>query len=265
MPRSIRVKLDPNPTAGDGVVDIVVGVEVSFAKLGRGLSKAKKDNPLPAKLTFHAAFLDVARGQAPRDPKRFATVEGTIELRGGEQVPVFSNGLGEDAVPLAISYDEPVPDASEATEDDDEPPRRSLQLAFNPSNFEDMLDPKLENTRLLLPTRANAEESLYMEITTELEIGGQLEAGQDLNDTLDVPLFNKEFVAVRVVDDEGTPVAGAKFLLTIPDGPSIGGVLDADGRMALFGLPPGECEFALADAIENSLVLQTENLGANEG
>ncbi len=54
------------------------------------------------------------------------------------------------------------------------------------------------------------------------------------------------WVAFRVVDDEGSPVAGRGFSLLLPDGTTVDGVTDADGRFSVESVAsPGTCELSL--------------------
>jgi hypothetical protein len=53
-------------------------------------------------------------------------------------------------------------------------------------------------------------------------------------------------VAFRLVDDAGTPVARRGFSLTLPDGQTIEGVTDADGRFVVDSVStPGTCELSV--------------------
>ena len=51
----------------------------------------------------------------------------------------------------------------------------------------------------------------------------------------------KTWVEIRLVDDDGNPVAGAKYQLKITDGSVREGSLDDDGRCRVNGIDPGSC------------------------
>ena len=51
----------------------------------------------------------------------------------------------------------------------------------------------------------------------------------------------KTWVEVRLVDDDGNPVAGAQYKLKITDGSVREGSLDDDGRVRVNGIDPGSC------------------------
>jgi len=57
----------------------------------------------------------------------------------------------------------------------------------------------------------------------------------------------KTWVEMEVVDMEGNPVQGKRFLCALPDGSVQEGVLDRTGRVRFDGIDPGNCSFMLAD------------------
>lgn len=57
------------------------------------------------------------------------------------------------------------------------------------------------------------------------------------------PLATPTFVAFELVDMEGQPVPGEAYRVTLPNGEVIEGVLDADGRVRLGLVLPGDCQF----------------------
>lgn len=52
------------------------------------------------------------------------------------------------------------------------------------------------------------------------------------------------WIEIELVDEEGTPVAGEKYRIELPDGSIREGVLDANGRAHIDGLDPGICTIA---------------------
>lgn len=57
------------------------------------------------------------------------------------------------------------------------------------------------------------------------------------------------WVAFRIVDDAGTPVAGRGFSLVLPDGSTVEGVTDGDGRFLVESVAAaGTCELRLRAA-----------------
>lgn len=56
----------------------------------------------------------------------------------------------------------------------------------------------------------------------------------------------KSWVAVRIVDEDGIPVAGLKYSLTLPTGEKREGVLDENGRVDASDIDPGSCTIELS-------------------
>ena len=55
------------------------------------------------------------------------------------------------------------------------------------------------------------------------------------------------FVAIRLVDEEGKPISGEKYEITLPDGSVRNGTLDENGFAQEDDLPPGTCEFTFPE------------------
>lgn len=56
------------------------------------------------------------------------------------------------------------------------------------------------------------------------------------------PVQDSTFVAFRLLDDDGTPIPGQPFVLTLPDGRAINGLTDATGRFEYGPVhTPGTC------------------------
>ncbi len=54
-------------------------------------------------------------------------------------------------------------------------------------------------------------------------------------------LLFKDWLEVKLLDRDGSPMANEHYVLTLPDGATREGDLDADGRAKLEELPPGPC------------------------
>ncbi len=54
----------------------------------------------------------------------------------------------------------------------------------------------------------------------------------------------KSWIEVVLVDDDGKPVAGVEYAITLPDGTTETGQTDASGRARLSGIDPGMCQLS---------------------
>lgn len=57
----------------------------------------------------------------------------------------------------------------------------------------------------------------------------------------------EHWLEIELVDDEGNPVAGEKYFVTLPDGSSVSGRLDGDGFARLEGIDPGTAKVSFPD------------------
>lgn len=55
------------------------------------------------------------------------------------------------------------------------------------------------------------------------------------------------WVAIELIDEEGKPVAGARYRLVLPDGSVREGQLDAKGTAHVEGIAPGQCKVSFPD------------------
>ena len=55
------------------------------------------------------------------------------------------------------------------------------------------------------------------------------------------------WIEVQLVDEVGAPVAGARYEITLPDGSTRRGILNAQGVTHLRGIDPGVCEFTFTE------------------
>ncbi|MCP4246027.1 MAG: type VI secretion system tip protein VgrG, partial [bacterium] len=60
------------------------------------------------------------------------------------------------------------------------------------------------------------------------------------------------FIKIRLLNDEGEPVAGERYRVTCPDGTVKEGTLDANGMAEVTGIEPGECDVTFPDLDESA-------------
>lgn len=72
-------------------------------------------------------------------------------------------------------------------------------------------------------------------------------AGYTINERHSIPFQRTDYLHIRCLDEEGKPLAGRAFVLTLADGVLIRGELDADGWTKQEGVRPGECDFRLVE------------------
>jgi type VI secretion system secreted protein VgrG len=58
----------------------------------------------------------------------------------------------------------------------------------------------------------------------------------------------KTFIAIELVDERGNAVPGKRYKITLPDGETVEGVLDGEGKARLDGIDPGQCTVSFPDA-----------------
>lgn len=52
----------------------------------------------------------------------------------------------------------------------------------------------------------------------------------------------KSWIEIELLDDKGKPVAGEAYKIQLPDGSTVSGSLDANGRARVDGIDPGSCQ-----------------------
>ena len=57
----------------------------------------------------------------------------------------------------------------------------------------------------------------------------------------------KTWIEIQLVDEEGNPIAGERYILKITDGSTREGTLDAEGKTAVRGIDPGTCTLRFPD------------------
>jgi hypothetical protein len=65
--------------------------------------------------------------------------------------------------------------------------------------------------------------------------------------TSERPAPVKTWIAFELVGDDGLPVAGERYRVTLPDGSVREGALDASGRARFDDIDLGQCKFSLTD------------------
>jgi hypothetical protein len=68
----------------------------------------------------------------------------------------------------------------------------------------------------------------------ETPVGGE-EGGEKESEEL-------VWIEVKLVDQDGVPVAGEAYKVTLPDGKVDSGTLDHEGFVRIEGIPPGDCQ-----------------------
>jgi hypothetical protein len=61
------------------------------------------------------------------------------------------------------------------------------------------------------------------------------------------PEPEKTWIEIQLVDEEGNPVAGERYILKITDGSIREGTLDASGKVSVRGIDPGTCTVRFPD------------------
>lgn len=57
----------------------------------------------------------------------------------------------------------------------------------------------------------------------------------------------KGWIEVELVDNDGEPVAGEKYEVTLPDGSVSKGALDGSGKTRIEGFEPGQCKVSFPE------------------
>lgn len=204
----MRVSLEPKK------VEHVAGFSVSGARLslqsfGPGTSQAVTGTNKPAKLIFSVSFYEDVRlqQQGPFDP--VASLAGTITLDDSGK-PVFSIGAGSELTP----------EAAAPTEGDGLV--RELELEFDAESFAGA-----PRAPLLMKVPEEPVGTRFLELGVVLEIDGSPEAAQEVNDRLDVPLY--QFVVLFLEYENGDPMADARFEVRFA-GRTLNGSTDEAGK-----------------------------------
>lgn len=54
--------------------------------------------------------------------------------------------------------------------------------------------------------------------------------------------YKKSWIQIKLVDQDGNPVAGEEFSIQLPDGSPVDGYLDGNGFFQITGIDPGTCQ-----------------------
>lgn len=205
----------------------VTAVEIALRRFGAGQSQAAVDEPRDAKLTFFGGYMDAARNETgPEQVAKLAALSGKLSLsRGGK--PTFECSAG-----ATLEYE---PDFR---------PGKGVNLTFAGDSFKGA--PMAgENGPLRLHMPFPPDTARFFEFAAELEVNGSIESGQSINDRLDVTL--PTYVAVRLVDEAGNPLAGKPYLIICPSGDRYEGETDAQGVARVNGIDPGEARVGVRE------------------
>lgn len=221
MPLSLRVVLTPT------LEPIEIGlkttsVQVALMRFGSGQSVAAVDSPQAAKLSFFGGFMTEARNRlGPDEFAKLASLTGQVSLKAGSKVPVFEFAPG-----AALEYE---PDVE---------PGKSVVLSFDSETFVNPPVGEAGPLKLRLPLAPKGAR--FFELAVELEVAGSVEASQTDNDRLDVLL--PTYVAIRVTDEAGTPLAEEPYKIICPSGDCYEGKTDAQGMARVDGVDFGDAQ-----------------------
>lgn len=171
MPRALRLLLTPLSSNVGGTRLLFDGARLSFALMGKGLSRVSAGSPVAGKLSLQLKFLDQARAPQDTEQRALASLAGSIAFRELD-TPVFT-GSSEGWVVDPQANDE-APDAATS--------QRALRLELATPDFEGA--PASQD----LVFRLDPERFRFFELRGKLEIGGAVEADLDVSDALDVAI-----------------------------------------------------------------------------
>jgi type VI secretion system secreted protein VgrG len=63
----------------------------------------------------------------------------------------------------------------------------------------------------------------------------------------------KSWIEIELLDEEGEPVPGERYRITLPDGSTVEGTLDQNGFARVDGIDPGNCEVSFPDLDQDSV------------
>ena len=83
-------------------------------------------------------------------------------------------------------------------------------------------------------------------------IGGRRGAGDEVESAPPPPprveqVEQKTWIEIRLADQDGEPIGGARYRLELPDGQVREGTLSKEGRARLSGIDPGSCAISFPD------------------
>lgn len=245
------MKLLPFPRPESGTTHQVDGVKVSILRKGQGTTAAKPDEKVSATLEFYCqAFTGVDKKQGT--PEKFASLDGTLELRGPSRQPVFVNAPDAEGLPGTFKYDKPLK-AHVRPADRLRPKRIGLRVDFDEESFEAMQDVDFSNSFLLLPEMP--KDTIFIEMDTKIVVSGAVEAEVDVSDKLDGVLFgpvgavvpNTSFGFELKEAGGRLPQVPIKFKVNTPDAELLEGKTNAQGQGFVDEIKAGPCDLELVD------------------
>jgi len=251
MAAALRMKLFPVPQPDPGKTHQVEGVRVSILRKGQGTTSAKPDEKVAATLEFFCQTLtgvDVKQGA----PEKFASIEGTLELRGPLREPVFANGPDAEGLPNTFKYEKALKPHVRPS-DRLRPKRIAVAVEFDAASFEGMADVNFSNSFLLLPELPKG--TLFVEIDTKIVVGGAVEAEVDVSDKLDGVLFGpvgaivpKTSFGFELKEAGGRPPqVPLKFKVNTPEALLLEGKTNAQGQGFVDEIKAGPCDLEIPD------------------
>lgn len=246
MARAVRVKLDPVPQSAVGTAGIIEAVKLGLTSLGKGKSQLKPDTPLAGKITFRLALRKEIRNGEEPTRELLGTLSGEVSLKGG---PLFTTAESLEEA-LALEFEDALKGTVEAGSSDEPSPHRPrprvLSVELDPGSFQS----SLKQLRLAIPSE-KLSGFRFLELETELELAGAVEASFEQNDVLDgkitvdsplpLPCYD-----VLLIDDVGQPLAGVALNFD-DDGTETELVTDSGGFVRLVAERPGTATVGIAD------------------
>jgi type VI secretion system secreted protein VgrG len=59
------------------------------------------------------------------------------------------------------------------------------------------------------------------------------------------------WIEIALVDQDGQPVSGEQYQITLPDGSTMSGTTDGDGMARVDGIDPGTCQITFPNIDKN--------------
>jgi hypothetical protein len=111
-----------------------------------------------------------------------------------------------------------------------------------------MPSPKTGTAASLVPPAAPGAASDALDSTS----GSNTTGSSDTDDKEKFEPFKpdpkkKSWIEVALVDEEGNPVPGERYQVTLPDGSVNEGTLDGKGLVRIEGFDPGTCQIGFPD------------------
>lgn len=183
-------------------------------------------------------------------------IEGEDHPEAGPLPPLslhlqFGAGFVRDAPSIKASEpsndEEPTPETNAESEGDADSVTavdgtKTLTRTKPATQSDDGMVPENRKLRLRIP--GPPEPCAYLEIHAALTRDGAPLAGAsaEVNGRLDINLNALDFLVIKFSTHDGEILADAPVRVTLADSTVTESKTDADGRLALNGVPPGSCE-----------------------